>query len=103
MANAHFIDAMGARPKTKSLGRIVTATRLLPHRRSTGHDDPDWAPDQDCGLCARLTPLVRHQNIVAQEDRTRADFNVTAGLQILHDAAHHLAGRANHLGDILLG
>src|SRR5215470_18573332 len=46
--------------------------------------------------------LLRQHDGVAQHDVGAAHLDIAAGLQVFHDAAHHLAGSADHLGDVLL-
>src|SRR4051812_3666799 len=51
----------------------------------------------------RLIALLRQDDRVAQHDVGAANLDIAAHLQVLHDAAHHLARGADHLGDVLLG
>src|SRR5262245_21684538 len=54
----------------------------------------------------RTTPTassVDGQYGFVQEDRPGTDVYVASRLEVLHHPAHHLARRADHLGDVLLG
>src|SRR5204862_2053695 len=45
-----------------------------------------------------FTALLRQDDRVAQDDIRAAHLDVAAHLQVLHDAAHHLARGTDHLG-----
>src|SRR3954468_11103614 len=49
-----------------------------------------------------IAKSLRQHDRVAQHDARAAHFDVAAGLQVFHHAAHHLARSADHLGDVLL-